>query len=123
MSSLFERTHLSQLLPYSLSARPSPNPLPRERAMLILQVLKNRCSSLPASDTHCHHAVTRLAPPHLAKQLHGEFGSRRAERMAERHRAAVDVRSFGVHSQLAHDRDSLAGKRFVEFDQIDLVEF
>src|SRR6266436_2085491 len=89
---------------------------------LILQVFEDGCGSLAAADAHRHHAVTRLAPAHLAQQLHGKFCSGSPERVSERNSAAVDVGPPVVYSKFAHHSYGLTSKRLVEFDQIDLVQ-
>ena len=42
--------------------------------------------------------------------------------MAERDGAAVDVQPFRIDRQLAQARQHLRGERFVQLDQIDLLE-
>ena len=42
--------------------------------------------------------------------------------MAERDRAAVDVQPVRIDRQLPQARDYLGGERFVQLDQIDLIE-
>ena len=42
--------------------------------------------------------------------------------MAERDRAAVDVQPFGIDRQLLQAGEHLRGERFVQLDEIDLVE-
>src|SRR5206468_2596024 len=55
---------------------------------------------------------------------HGQHQSRarRAERMAERNRAAVDVGAFTVKPKLTLNREVLAGEGFVHFDEINLFK-
>src|SRR2546425_6627773 len=89
---------------------------------LILKILEDCRRALPAADAHRHHAVTRLAPAHLAQQLHGKLCPRSPERVSERDSPAVDIRALIIHAQFAHHSYGLTSKRLVEFDQIDLVQ-
>ena len=42
--------------------------------------------------------------------------------MAERDRAAVDVQAVGIHRQLFQAGEHLRGERFIQLDEIDLIE-
>ena len=63
------------------------------------------------------------APPlHLVHQLDGEDGARRADRVAERDGAAVDVRLLRVEAQRRAARRRDRGERLVQLDEVDLVD-
>ena len=61
-----------------------------------------------------------IAPDHFIKQRHENARAAGADRMAESNRAAVDVHLRGIEFELFHDGDGLYGKRFVQFDKIDV---
>ncbi|MNP70567.1 hypothetical protein D3C76_1668210 [compost metagenome] len=46
-----------------------------------------------------------------------------ANRMTKRYRAAVDIYFIGIPLHLPVDRDGLSRKRFIRFDQIQLLNF
>src|SRR5205814_7774255 len=95
----------------------------RSKSMSALEILENRRGSLPAAHAHRDHAVARLAAPHFAEKLNGELGAGSAQRMPEGGRAAVHVDALLVHTELAHHCERLRAERFVELDEIDLIEF
>src|SRR5437870_9021163 len=92
------------------------------KSMSGLEILEDRGGPLPAAHAHGHHAVSRSTTPHFAHELHGQLRSGRAERMAKRDRATIHVDALLVHSELAHHRQRLGAERFVQFDEIDLLE-
>src|SRR6266513_1702747 len=51
-----------------------------------------------------------------------DLGAGAAERVTERDAAAVDVDLRGIELQLADAGDRLRRERFVEFDEIDLID-
>ena len=74
-----------------------------------------------AADAHRHEPSAAAALAELVDELRRELRARRAERMTERDRAAVDVHFLLRNPELAHDRDDLRRERLVELDQVDVV--
>ncbi len=77
---------------------------------------------LPTADTERHEAELMIAALHLVEDLRGERGAGRADRMAERDRAAVGVDLRLVEAELVDHGERLGGERLVELDHADLVK-
>src|SRR4051812_46059394 len=78
----------------------------------------------PLADADAHRAerVTAAAPVQLVDGRGDQAGAARAERMAERDRAAVgvDARVVVGDAEVAQNREALRGERLVELDHVDL---
>ena len=60
--------------------------------------------------------------PQRIEQRRQNARAARANRMAERDGAALNVDPRGVEAELACHRDGLHGERFVQLDEIDVVD-
>src|SRR5262245_4745396 len=89
---------------------------------LLLHPLDQQGDSLAAADAERRQAETRAAPPHLVKERDRDARSRRADRMAQRDGAAVDVDAGQVELEIFLAREDLGGERFVDLDEIDVAE-
>src|SRR5215472_13221514 len=87
---------------------------------LQLNPFEYRCDALTDADAHRGQGIPAVTTPQLVKQRRRDARAAGAKRMAQRYRATVDVRSCRVELQLAHTRDRLGGKGFVDFDEIEL---
>ena len=72
------------------------------------------------------HSVTRprfrFLPLELVEQRADEHRAGRAERMAHRDRAAVDVDLLVRHAELLHEAHRHRGERLVDLEQVDVVD-
>src|SRR5207248_8813711 len=59
------------------------------------------------------------AAAQLVHEVHGEPGTGRADRVAERDRAAVDVDLLRVQAELVGGHQADRGERFVDLDQVE----
>ena len=73
-----------------------------------------------AADAQRGEALLGVAPLHLVEQRHQHARAGRADRMADRDRAAVDVDLVGVPAEILVDRAGLRGEGLVGFDQIEV---
>ena len=73
------------------------------------------------ADAHRHHAVLLLAAAQAVHQRRRAHRAGRAERMAERDRAAERIDFRRVEADIADHRQRLRGERFVEFDPVQLL--
>src|SRR5712671_921066 len=80
--------------------------------------LEDRGDALAAADAHRDERVALLRALELVERLHGEDGSCGADRMAERHRAAVRIHFRRIQSQIPGYRHRLRSEGFVRFDHI-----
>src|SRR5712691_5375692 len=87
-----------------------------------LQPLDDRPDPLPEADAHRLQAVALLRPLQLVEQRGHEPAARAAEGMAEGDGPAVDVDPVHVRVQLALPGQHHGGKRFVDLEEIDLLE-
>src|SRR5690348_13539783 len=83
----------------------------------------NHRDALSAADASGRKAVTGIAAPQFEKQRQNQPRSRRAKRMAEGNRAAIDVDLVAIEAQRLLDGEILRRKRFIHFDQIELLKF
>src|SRR6266478_5717754 len=112
-------------------ARPMPRVPPvtsATRAMSTSPIRLNCSSSLVASaldaegDAHAAadaqggEPLAGAAPLHLVEQGHQDAGARRADRVAERDGAAIDVDLRGVPAELLVDGAGLGGEGLVGLD-------
>src|ERR1700737_2808922 len=82
-------------------------------ALSPLEILEDGGRPLAAADAHGDHAVSRSAAPHLAQELDSQLRAGRAQRMAERYRAAVHVDPLLAHAELSPHRPRLRGEGLV----------
>ena len=75
-----------------------------------------------AADAQRGETLLGVAALHLEQQRVQDARARRADRMADRDRAAVDVDLAGIPAEALVDSDSLGRERFVGFDQIEIVD-
>src|ERR1043166_1753132 len=79
-------------------------------------------------DTHAAADAQRREPPlgvallHLEQQGGEHARAGRADRMADRDRAAVDVDLGGIPTEVLVDRAGLRGKCLVRLDQVEIVD-
>src|SRR5918912_2985629 len=88
----------------------------------VLQVLQDASGAHAAADAHGDEAVLRAAALHLVDQLYRELRARGTHRVAERDGPTVDVRLVEVHADLTYDGERLGRKRFVELDEVDVIQ-
>src|SRR5580692_5767124 len=80
------------------------------------------CDAHAAADAQRGEALLYIALLHLVQQRHQHAGARRADRMAERDRAAVDVDLRGIPAEVLVDRAGLRRKGFVCLDQVEVLD-
>src|SRR5689334_1714342 len=80
--------------------------------------LEDRGDALAAADAHGHERVALLRALQLVERLHREDAAGGADRMAERHGAAVRVDLRGIETEIFGHRHRLHGERFVGLDQV-----
>ena len=76
-----------------------------------------------AADAESGQASARFSPEHFVEQGYGDARSGAADGMTERDGATVDVEFFAIKMKLAITCQYLGGECFVEFDEIEVVEF
>src|SRR5205085_2168903 len=96
-----------------MTARPRPP----------LNSLEDDRDALPAADAGRGQAVATAAAAQLHERRQDEARARSAERVAERYRAAVDVRLRAVEAEFLLDGEVLAGEGLVDFDEVYVREF
>src|SRR5258705_13480862 len=79
-------------------------------------------STHTAANAHADEAIARLLALHLIQQRGGQLGAGAAERMSQRDGAAADVEPIRIDRQLLQARKHLRGERFVQLDEIDLIQ-
>ena len=110
-----------------------PIPSPAMTAILTSATgLYCRLSTADCLDRHRHsHAAAdaqrreprrRPAALHFVQQRDDDARAGAADRMAERDRAAVDVQLLRGDRHVLQHREHLRGERFVELDEIEIVE-
>src|SRR5690242_15521088 len=75
-----------------------------------------------AADAHRADDELRAAPPALDQRVPDHARPGHAVRMADRDRAAIDVEPVVRDAESVAAIDDLAGKRLVQFPQIDVVD-
>src|SRR5438128_2975678 len=123
-------------------ARPMPRPPPVTRPLFpsstpgmrtsaqrvrsfvrsLVRALKDGGDAHATANAQRRQPVACVSPGELVQQLHGEHRAARADRMPERDRAAHRVQLVLGDAQLAADRHGNRGKRFVDFEHVDVVE-
>src|SRR3954449_7132340 len=78
--------------------------------------------ALPASDAGGAEAETASATAKRVQQVQDDPRAARAERVADRHGAAVDVGALAVELELLLHGKILGGERFVDLDQVHVIE-
>src|SRR5687767_11087312 len=89
---------------------------------VLLKPLKDSRRAHATADAHRYQPIAAAAPLHLVHERRRQLCARTPERMAQRNRAAVDVQLVRIDRQLLQTRQHLRRERFVQLDQIDLVE-
>jgi Kef-type K+ transport system membrane component KefB len=87
-----------------------------------LSCLPQTGDALPDPDAHRGRCLAATAPRQLVQQRGGDPGSRAAERVADRDRAAVHVNQLRVALELVDHGDGLGGERLVDLEQRQLVD-
>src|SRR5579872_1271546 len=86
-----------------------------------LHRFEKRCDALPDPDAHRREAVPAAAAPQFVQQRGCDPRAACAKRMAERNRAAVDVRLRERKFQVAQTCDRLRGEGLVDLDEIEIA--
>src|SRR5438876_2453693 len=86
------------------------------------RALENARAAHAAADAHGHQTVALLATTKLVEDGDGQLRARASERMAQRDGAAVDVDPLTRQGALAHHGERLTSERFVEFNQVEVLE-
>ncbi len=73
------------------------------------------------ADAHGHHAVFLIVPAQAMHQRGDADRAGRAQRMAERDRAAQRIDLGGIEPQVIDHREALRGESFVQLDPVELV--
>src|SRR3954470_8708954 len=89
----------------------------RERAS---NPFENRRDALSAADAHRDERIALVRALQLVERLDGENAAGRADRMAERHRAAVWVDLRLVEAEVFGHCHGLHGERLVRFDDVHI---
>src|SRR5215471_12550789 len=87
-------------------------------AALFVQRFEHHGDALSAADAQRHEPVAFLTPSELVKDRQREARSRGRHRMAERDRAAVDVRLPAVQTELTLDGEILRAERLVDLCEV-----
>ena len=77
---------------------------------------------IAATQTKRDDSAMRVATFNLIKHRSQQSRTRLANRMAQGDRAAIDIHSCRIQTQLLRDRYRLNRKRFVQFDQIHFIQ-
>src|SRR4029453_16088483 len=93
-----------------------------EFASRLRHPLENSSRPHAPSYAHRHQPVSHISPFHFVQKSRRQLGARAPEGMAERNGSPVDIESVLIHRKLAEAREYLRGERFVELDQIDLIQ-
>ena len=86
------------------------------------QRLDDDRDALPAADAGGAEPVAAAPASQRVQQVERDAGAARAERVAQRDRAAVHVGALAVEPQLLLHRQVLGRERLVDLDQVHLVE-
>src|SRR5579864_7657192 len=87
-----------------------------------LERLHNRRNALTAADAGGRQPAFLSSTPQLEQERQQQARAAHAERVPERYRSAVDVDPVAIETQFLFDREILAGKGFVDLDEIQVVE-
>src|SRR6266403_1890793 len=75
-----------------------------------------------AGGAHRHQTTAQVAPLELIEHRADQDRTCRTDRMAERHRAAIDVHLFAIELQVADELLRYYGEGFIYLEQIDVIE-
>ena len=75
-----------------------------------------------APDAHAHHSVLRRPSLHLVQQRGDASRARRAQRVPQRDRPAVDVYLLGVEPELRGAVRGLRRERLIELEEVHVVD-
>src|SRR4051794_35774469 len=92
------------------------------RTTLLLNNLEQTGRTHAAADAHGDDRVPGLAATALDQRVTGEPRARHPIGMADRNRAAIDVKLLRVDAELVATVDHLHGKGFVQFPEIDVLD-
>src|SRR3984893_4747111 len=87
-----------------------------------LNPFNNRCGTHPGADAQRDERGGKIAPFEFVEHRAEDHGAGRAERMSHRDGAAVDVHLGVVEIERLHVAQHHRRERFVELDQIDIVD-
>src|SRR5437868_493695 len=87
-----------------------------------LNALEDRRDPLTAADAERREPVLALSLAELGDERERETRTGRAERMAKRDRAAVHVRLLAIEAKLLLDGEVLCRERFVDLDEIHVLD-
>src|SRR5262249_43251692 len=82
--------------------------------------LDAHCNAHATTDAKGGEALLGIALLHLVEQRHQHARAGRADRVAERDCAAVDVDLAGVPAEVLVDRAGLRREGFVGFDEVEV---
>src|SRR4029077_18037844 len=94
--------------------------LPPGNLVFRLSILDQKRDPLPAADASRRDAIAQVRPFQLARQGHGEAHAGRAERMADRDCAAVDVELVLVEIERTRAGHHLRTERLVDLEAGDV---
>ena len=92
-------------------------------AVSLLRTLHDHCHAHAAADAHSGEAVASITPLHFVEQGHSNSSAACAHRMANGNGPAVDVDTIPVPLQLFAHGQGLSGEGFIEFNEVDILEF
>src|SRR5688500_817722 len=75
-----------------------------------------------AADAERGQALPGVAPAHLVQERDEDAGARRADRMADRDRAAVDVHDLRVPAHVLVDRERLGREGLVGLHELEVAD-
>lgn len=87
-----------------------------------LNALDDHRNALPTADARSRQTIAFATAVQLVQHRQNETRTSRAQRVPERDRATVDVRSAAIESQLLLDSQVLTGKSLIYFDHVDVVQ-
>src|SRR5581483_1335140 len=87
-----------------------------------LRTLHRQRDAVAASETERRYPALQIASLQRVEERRQHAPAARADRVPERHGAAVDVDLRGIDLQLVQDGNRLHGKRFVQLEEVDVFE-
>src|SRR4051812_21368022 len=86
------------------------------------EAFDDHCDGVAAAEAEGRDADLIAAALHFVKERGQQAGAAGADRVAECDGAAVDVDAVVRDFELSHARDHLRGERFVDLEQVDVLE-
>src|SRR5437879_5988301 len=108
--------------PVTAATRAMPSPRSSVFFVASASALDAHGDAHAAADAERGQALLRAALLHLVEQGHQHARTRRADRMAERDGAAIDVDLGRIPAEILVDRAGLRGEGLVRLDQVEVLD-